>query len=96
MMIGVGLTEVTMGTTRKTITVTTQQDEWIKAQVGEGRFTNDSEYIRDLIRHDQARESEIEAVRGALIEGERSGKPRRVDVAAFKRRMAAEHAKKAR
>ena len=41
-----------MGTTRKTITVTEQQDKWIKAQIDGGDFTNDSEYIRDLIRRD--------------------------------------------
>lgn len=39
-----------MGTTRKTITVTDQQDQWIKSQIAAGQFTNDSEYIRDLIR----------------------------------------------
>ena len=38
-----------MGTTRKTITITDQQDEWIKAQIEGGDFTNDNEYIRDLI-----------------------------------------------
>ena len=50
-----------MGTTRKTITVTDQQDEWIKAQIEGGDFTNDSEYIRDLIRRDQARNFAIDA-----------------------------------
>ena len=35
-----------MGTTRKTITLTEQQDAWIKAQIDAGGFTNDSEYIR--------------------------------------------------
>jgi antitoxin ParD1/3/4 len=62
-----------MSTTRKTITVTDQQDSWIKAQIAAGEFTNDSEYIRDLIRRDQARKSEILAIRAALIEGEESG-----------------------
>jgi antitoxin ParD1/3/4 len=62
-----------MTTTRKTITVTDQQDEWIKSRIEAGEFTNDSEYIRDLIRRDQARFSEIEAIRAALIEGEESG-----------------------
>ena len=33
-----------MGTMRKTITVTEQQDQWIKAQIKAGEFTNDSEY----------------------------------------------------
>ncbi|MGK0306629.1 MAG: antitoxin ParD1/3/4 [Gammaproteobacteria bacterium] len=31
-----------MSTTRKTFTVTDQQDEWIKAQIVAGRYTNDS------------------------------------------------------
>ncbi|MEN8132785.1 MAG: type II toxin-antitoxin system ParD family antitoxin [Pseudomonadota bacterium] len=62
-----------MATKRKTITVTDQQDDWIKARITAGEFTNDSEYIRDLIRRDQARFSEIEAIRSALIEGEESG-----------------------
>ena len=43
-----------MGTTRKTITITDQQDEWIKAQIEGGDFTNDSEYIRDLFKEEIA------------------------------------------
>lgn len=85
-----------MGTTRKTITLTEQQDEWIKAQIEAGRFTNDSEYIRDLIRRDQARDVEIEAIRAELIRGEESGRPLPFDAERFKRNMTAKHAKKAR
>ena len=44
-----------MGTVRKTITLTDQQDRWIKAQIIAGHYTNDSEYIRDLIRREQER-----------------------------------------
>lgn len=32
-----------MGTIRKTIAVTDQQDKWIKAQIEGGDFTNDRE-----------------------------------------------------
>ncbi len=39
-----------MGTVRKTITVTDHQDHWSRAQIEAGRFANDSELIRDLIR----------------------------------------------
>ena len=85
-----------MGTTRKTITVTDQQDKWIKAQIKTGGFTNDSEYVRDLIRRDQARKAEIEAVRAELIKGEASGDPQPFDPARFKSDMTAQHAKKAR
>ena len=62
-----------MATIRKTITFTDQQDQWIKAQIAVGQFTNDSEYIRDLVRQDQAKNSEIQAIRAALVEGEESG-----------------------
>lgn len=31
-----------MATVRKTITLTDQQDQWVKAQIEAGRFTNDS------------------------------------------------------
>jgi antitoxin ParD1/3/4 len=85
-----------MGTTRKTITVTDQQNKWIKAQIEGGDFTNDSEYIRDLIRRDQARNSEIDTVRCELIKGEQSGEPQSFDGGCFKKRMAAKHASKIR
>ena len=80
-----------MGTVRKTITLTDKQDSWIKAQIEAGRYTNDSEYIRDLIRREQERHAETEAIRAALIEGEDSGEPKRLDIAAFKKRMRAAH-----
>ena len=78
-----------MGTVRKTITLTDQQDSWVKAQVAAGHYTNESEYIRDLIMREQGRNAEIEAFRAALIEGEASGDPASFDIAAFKRRMMA-------
>jgi len=80
-----------MGTVRKTITLTDNQDSWVKAQIEAGRYTNDSEYIRDLIRREQERSVEMEAVRAALLEGEASGEPGAFDVEAFKRRMTAAH-----
>jgi antitoxin ParD1/3/4 len=80
-----------MGTVRKTITLTDKQDGWIKAQIEAGHYTNDSEYIRDLIRREQERSFTIEAVRALLIEGEDSGEPRSFDAAVFKQRMLAAH-----
>lgn len=66
-----------MGMVKKSITVTEQQDSWIKAQVESGHFGNESEIIRELIRERQLREqetsAEIDAIREALIEGEQSG-----------------------
>jgi|TARA_R110001599_G_scaffold353815_1_gene598838 antitoxin ParD1/3/4 len=62
-----------MATTRKTITVTDQQDQWIKAQIAAGDFTNDSEYIRDLIRRDQEHNAKFHALKVAIQEGLDSG-----------------------
>jgi antitoxin ParD1/3/4 len=66
-----------MATIRKTITFTEQQDQWIKSQILAGNFTNDSEYIRDLIRRDQEKNGEIHQIRMALIAGEKSGLSKR-------------------
>ena len=66
-----------MSMVRKTISITEQQDNWIKAQIKTGHFGNESEVVRELIRERQIREQEtpeeIEAIRAALIEGEKSG-----------------------
>ena len=79
-----------MATVRKTITVSVQQDAWIAAQIEAGRYTNDSEAIRDLIRREQDRTFEVDRIRQPLIEGEASGEREPFDFAAFKQRKAAE------
>ncbi len=61
-----------MGTTRKTITLTDQQDRWIKTQIERGGFTNDSEYIRDLIRRDQE-STKFRMLKDAIQDGLDSG-----------------------
>ena len=66
-----------MGMVKKSISITEQQDNWIKAQIETGHFGNESEIIRELIRERKMRLQEspaqIEAIRAALIEGEQSG-----------------------
>jgi antitoxin ParD1/3/4 len=62
-----------MGTTRKTITLTDKQDQWIKAQIAAGEYTNDSEYIRDLVRRDQEENAKFQALKRAIQEGLNSG-----------------------
>ena len=66
-----------MSMVKKSITVTDQQDCWIKGQIQLGHFGNESEVIRDLIRERQLREesaaSEIDAIRFMLIKAEQSG-----------------------
>ena len=70
-----------MAMVKKSISVTDQQDRWIKAQIQSGHFGNESEVVRELIRERQIREqetqSDIEAIRSALIKGEQSGLSKR-------------------
>ena len=62
-----------MATIRKSITFTTQQEDWIKLQVEKGLYTNESEYIRDLIRKDQKNYLEHRQLKNAINEGLQSG-----------------------
>ncbi len=66
-----------MAMVKKSITVTDQQDSWIKAQIEMGHYGNESEVLRELIRERQLREQEtsreIEVIRAKLIEAEASG-----------------------
>lgn len=52
------------------ISIPDSMREWIDAQVEAGHYANVSDYIRDLVRHNQR---ERESIKLALIEGERSG-----------------------
>ncbi|WP_106794211.1 type II toxin-antitoxin system ParD family antitoxin [Aquimarina sp. Aq78] len=62
-----------MSTIRKTITFTEKQDKWIKSQIKAGEFTNDSEYLRDLVRRDQAKKAKFSVLKAAITEGMDSG-----------------------
>lgn len=63
-----------METVRKSITFTDQQDSWIKIRVQSGDFTNDSEYIRDLVRKDQQQNMKLLELKNAIDEGLQSGR----------------------
>lgn len=65
---------VSMQTIRKSITFTDQQDGWIKLRVQNGEFTNDSEYIRDLVRKDQKQNLKLLELKNAIDEGLQSGR----------------------
>jgi len=62
---------------KKSISVTDQQNDWIKAQIESGHYGNESEVVRELIRERQLREqethAEIQAIRAKLIEAEKGG-----------------------
>ncbi len=62
-----------MKTTCKTITLSEQQDAWVKARIDSGDYTNDSEYFRDMIRRDQQESGEMLALKRAIQEGLHGG-----------------------
>ena len=46
---------------------------WVERQVNTGRYSNASDYVRDLIRQDQEYQDKCETIFKALIAGENSG-----------------------
>ena len=62
-----------MGTVRKTVVLTDQQERWIKVRIATGDFTSDSEYIGELIRRDQEENVKLQALKSAIQEGLDSG-----------------------
>ncbi|XQW84264.1 ribbon-helix-helix domain-containing protein [Thalassotalea piscium] len=58
---------------KKSITVTSQQAQWIQTQLATGNYASDSELLRELIRKEQMRNSEIDIIRQELIKAEQSG-----------------------
>lgn len=47
--------------------------DWVETQTSSGRYDNASEYVRDLIRHDQDRASKISAMQKLVDEAFESG-----------------------
>jgi antitoxin ParD1/3/4 len=68
--------------------------DWVEAQTDNGRYSNASDYVRDLIRKDQARQAAIAVLQAAIDEGLASGEAQPFDAEAFKRRMRDQHAKR--
>jgi antitoxin ParD1/3/4 len=47
--------------------------DWVEAQTRTGRYSNASDYIRDLIRRDQVRNDKIAAMQSLVDDGLKSG-----------------------
>ena len=62
-----------MGLVKKSITVTEQQNEWIKNRIVNGDYGNDSEYLRDLIRKDKSENEKFLILTQAIQKGIDSG-----------------------
>jgi len=62
-----------MGLIKKSITVTEQQNDWIKNRIVNGDYGNDSEYLRDLIRKDKSENVKLLKLQEAVQVGLDSG-----------------------
>ncbi|MBW9052288.1 MULTISPECIES: type II toxin-antitoxin system ParD family antitoxin [Rhizobium] len=47
--------------------------DWVEAQAKTGRYSNASDYVRDLIRRDQVRSDKIAAMQRFVDDGLKSG-----------------------
>lgn len=47
--------------------------DWVEAQAKSGRYSNASDYVRDLIRRDQERAGKLEELQKLLTDGLESG-----------------------
>ncbi|TKD13838.1 type II toxin-antitoxin system ParD family antitoxin [Rhodobacter capsulatus] len=56
---------------------------WVEAQTQDGRYSNASDYVRDLIRRDQDRQQAIADLQQIVDEGLASGPGACLDVEAF-------------
>ena len=55
------------------ISLPDKMKEWVEKQVDNEKFSNSSEYLRDLIRQDLARHKAIAEIQAALDAGDASG-----------------------
>jgi len=56
---------------------------WVEAQTQDGRYSNASDYVRDLIRRDQDRQQAITDLQQLVDDCLASGPAARLDVEAF-------------
>lgn len=58
---------------RQSITFTSPNDDWLKAQVESQEYGSKSDVINDLIRRARQKSEEMEVLRAKLIRAENSG-----------------------
>jgi antitoxin ParD1/3/4 len=69
--------------------------DWVEAQARTGRYSNASDYVRDLIRRDQERLRAVSEIQRLVDEGLASGVAEKFDLDAFLTRKREEHASRA-
>jgi antitoxin ParD1/3/4 len=61
--------------------------DWVESQSQQGHYSNNSDYVRTLIRNDQLQTQKLKAMQNAITKGLESGKSQLFDKESFKKRM---------
>jgi antitoxin ParD1/3/4 len=59
--------------------------DWVEQQIQGGRYSNNSDYVRDLIRRDQELRDKTLALQRAITKGLESGLDGKLDMGEIKR-----------
>ena len=73
------------------VSLPAEMKAWVESQSRTGRFANSSDYVRDLIRRDQARAAAIAEVQAAIDAALESGPAEPFDAGAFQAEMRRKH-----
>ncbi len=68
--------------------------DWVEGQTKTGRYSNASDYVRDLIRRDQERQMAVAELQALVDEGLASGPAQEFDMDAFLERKREAYASK--
>ena len=64
--------------------------DWVESRIDTGLYSNNSDYVRNLIRKDQLREEKVNAMQKAITDGLESGAAGKLDMQAIKQKARAE------
>ena len=64
--------------------------DWVESRIDTGLYSNNSDYVRDLIRKDQLREEKVNAMQKAITDGLESGAAGKLDMQEIKQKARAE------
>jgi len=71
--IAYGLHEWRLAMATMNVSLPSPMKDWVEAQARTGRYSNASDYVRDLIRRDQMRNDKIAAMQSFVDAGLQSG-----------------------
>jgi antitoxin ParD1/3/4 len=90
-MAKIAIPEVEPAMATMNVSLPDRMKEWVEAQAKTGRYSNASDYVRDLIRRDQERQQAIAEIQELITEGIESGPAQEFDREAFFKRMREKH-----